>query len=131
MMGRRSYVRPMDGWWKRDPFFVRYMAREATAVFVVVYAVILLVGIARLGQGEAAFEAWNASVRSAPALALHTLLLAAFLYHTFTWFQIMPKTMPPIMLAGRKLPPHIITGLGLAASVAASALLFIAVKALA
>ena len=44
----RTYVRPMDGWWRRDPFFVRYMAREATAVFVVVYALILLAGVIRL-----------------------------------------------------------------------------------
>ena len=27
----RPYVRPMAGWWKRDPFFMRYMARELTA----------------------------------------------------------------------------------------------------
>jgi len=29
---RRPYVRPMKGWWKRDPFFVRYMWREVTAL---------------------------------------------------------------------------------------------------
>ena len=29
---RRPYVRPMQGWWRRDPFFMRYMLREATAV---------------------------------------------------------------------------------------------------
>ncbi|MBC8023292.1 MAG: fumarate reductase subunit C [Burkholderiales bacterium] len=131
MMGRRTYVRPMDGWWKRDPFFVRYMAREATAIFVVVYAVTLLAGIARLSQGEASFDAWVAHLRSATSVALHVLLLAVFLYHTLTWFQIMPKTMPPVVIAGRKLVPGTITALGLAASAAASLVLFLGLKAIA
>ena len=30
--GRKPYVRPMAGWWKRDPFFVAYMIRETTAL---------------------------------------------------------------------------------------------------
>ena len=30
MSNRRPYVRSMDGWWKRDAYFVRYMAREVT-----------------------------------------------------------------------------------------------------
>lgn len=131
MMGRRTYVRPMDGWWKRDPFFVRYMAREATAIFVVVYAVTLLAGIARLSQGEASFDAWVAHLRSATSVALHVLLLAVFLYHTLTWFQIMPKTMPPVVIAGHKLVPGTITALGLAASAAASLVLFLGLKAIA
>ena len=28
---RPAYVRPMNGWWRRDPYFLVYMAREATA----------------------------------------------------------------------------------------------------
>jgi fumarate reductase subunit C len=31
---RTAYLRPMRGWWRRDPFFVRYMVREATALAV-------------------------------------------------------------------------------------------------
>lgn len=128
---RRTYLRPMDGWWRRDPFFIRYMAREATAIFVVIYAGVLLVSVLRLAQGEAAFDDWVASLRSGPAIGLHVILLAAFVYHTITWFLIMPKTLPPIGVAGRKLTPAMITGGGLAASVALSAALFLLVKALA
>jgi fumarate reductase subunit C len=128
---RRTYVRPMDGWWRRDPFFIRYMAREATAIFVVIYAVILLVSVLRLAQGEASFDDWVANLRGGTAIALHIILLVAFVYHTITWFAIMPKTMPPIVVAGKKLSPGTITGLGLAASAVLSAGLFLAVKALA
>jgi succinate dehydrogenase subunit C len=51
---RRPYVRSMRGWWKRDPFFVRYMVRESTALAVAAYSVVLAVGVVRLAQGEAA-----------------------------------------------------------------------------
>jgi fumarate reductase subunit C len=44
------------------------------------------------------------------------------MYHTYSWFEIMPKTMPPVVVGGKKLAPGTITGLGLAAAVAASAL---------
>ena len=131
MATRRTYLRPMGGWWRRDPFFIRYMAREATAVFVVIYALLLLAGVVRLAQGEASFDRWVTFLRSPASIVLHAALLAAFVYHTITWFAIMPKTMPPIAVAGHKLAPAAITGLGLAASVILSAAVFVFVKVLA
>ena len=114
MAMRRTFRRAMKGWWRRDPYFLRYMAREATAPFVAVYALVLLVGIARLAQGQAAWEAWLEGLRSPAMLTLHAVLVAAFLYHTLTWFLIMPKTLPPIALMGRKLGPVAITSSGIA-----------------
>ena len=128
---RRTWVRPMAGWWKGNPFFVRYMAREVTALFVAAYALILLAGLARLSQGPAAFEDWLDGLRSPLSIAFHLLLLAIFLYHTWSWFRIMPKTMPPVVIGGRTLSAATITGLGLAASAVASFGLLALVKALA
>jgi fumarate reductase subunit C len=116
MSARRTYMRPMDGWWRRDPFFVRYMAREATAVLVVVYALVLLVGLVRLSQGQAAWEGWLNALKSPASIALHLVLLAVFLYHTWSWFRIMPKTMPLILPDGKRLSPAVVTGTGLAAA---------------
>jgi fumarate reductase subunit C len=130
-MPRRPYVRAMDGWWKRDPYFLRYMAREATAVFVVIYALVLLAGLLQLSRGEAPYASWLAALRSPASIALHAVLLAAFAYHTYTWFEIMPKTMPPIVVAGRRLAPGTITALGIAASLVLSAALFLVARALA
>ena len=53
---RRPYARSMGGWWKRDPYFIRYLAMEATSVLVAVYALILLIGLYRLSQGELAYN---------------------------------------------------------------------------
>jgi fumarate reductase subunit C len=97
---------------------------------VVIYAMVLLVGVLRLAQGEDSFDDWVASLRGGTAIALHVIVLVAFVYHTITWFSIMPKTMPPIVIAGKKLSAALITGLGLVASVALSAGLFLVVRAL-
>ena len=49
MSKRRPYVRSMDGWWKKNPYYVEYMVHEGTALFVAAYAITLLVGLIRLG----------------------------------------------------------------------------------
>ena len=121
---RKPYVRPMQGWWKRDPFFLRYMLREGTALAVLVYAVVLCVGVVRLAQGEAAWNGWLAALRSPWSVLLHAVLLAAMLVHAKSWFEIMPKTLPMIFVGGRRVPAATVTRLGWAATLAASAVLF-------
>ena len=130
-MGRRTYVRPMDGWWRRDPFFLVYMAREATSIFVVAYSLILLYTLLRLAEGQASFERWVVVLRSPAMVLMHVVLVIVFVYHTFSWFAIMPKTMAPVVVAGRKVPACAITGAGFVASLVASAILFIALQAFA
>lgn len=123
---RGPYVRPMTSWWKRDPYFVRYMWREATAIGVFVYAVVLTLGLIRLGQGEAAWSGWLTSLRSPWALLLHGVLLACMLLHAKSWFEIMPKTMPALHLGGQRVAATTITRTGWAAAVAATVLLLAA-----
>ena len=131
MAFRRTYVRSMDGWWRRDPFFVRYMAREVTSIFVVIYAMILLAGVIRLSQGEAAFGEWLDGVASPWSVAFHVFLFAVFAYHTWSWFRIMPKTMPPIAIGGRRVAGSTITALGIAAAIVASLAFYVLVRVLA
>ena len=124
---RRPYVRPMQGWWRRDPFFVRYMVREVTAVAVAVYALILMAGVVCLAQGALTWNLWLAAMRSPWSLLLHGVLLYAMLVHAKSWFEIMPKTMPMIVIGGRRVGAATITRSGWAATVVASiALLTIA-----
>lgn len=121
---RRPYVRSMKGWWRRDPFFVRYMVREVTAVAVLVYAIVLAVGVVRLAQGEAAWNGWLQALRSPASLLLHVVLLVSMAVHAKSWFDIMPKTMPMIIVGGRRLAASTITRAGYAATVVASIVLF-------
>ena len=117
----RAYVRPMRGWWRRNPFFVRYMAREATAVAVAVYAIALTTGVVRLAQGEAAWNGWLEALRSTWSLLMHLALLAAMVVHAKSWFEIMPKTMPMIRIGGRRLAAATITRAGWCATTAVCA----------
>jgi fumarate reductase subunit C len=124
VQGRRPYKRSMKGWWRRDPFFVRYMIREVTAVIVAAYAIVLLVGVVALSRGEAAWSGWLAAMRTPLSVVLHVLMLLAMIYHTWSWFEIMPKTMPALRIGGKRVAPATIIGAGLVAAVIASLVLF-------
>lgn len=124
MNKRRPYVRPMTGWWRKNPFFVEYMIHEGTAFFVAAYAVALLCGLLRLAEGEAAWNGWQESLKSPPAIAFHIVTLLMICYHSWTWFKIMPRTMPPITIGDQRLSGSVITGIGLAAVAVASLVLF-------
>ena len=128
--GRRPYMRPMQGWWRRNTFYVEYMLHEATAVFVAAYAVVLLVGLVRLAQGAAAWNAWLAALRSPWSVGFHVLVLAAVCYHAWTWFQIMPRTLPPVVIKGKRLPASAITRGGLAAVAIVTLMVFFLVREL-
>ena len=119
---RTGYVRPMQGWWRRDPFFVRYMVREVTALAVLVYAIILMFGVLRLSQGEAAFNGWLAALRSPGSILLHLVLLVSFAVHAKSWFDIMPKTMAMMFVGGKRVEGATITRTGYAVTIVATVL---------
>lgn len=113
---RRPYIRSMNGWWKRDPYFKRYLAMEATSILVAVYALILLVGLFRLSQGEAAYNGWLEALKNPLSVGLHVVILLVFIYHSWSWFKIMPKTLPTFYFRGEKVPQAVITWIGVAVS---------------
>ncbi len=124
MSARRHYVRPMTGWWRRNPFFVRYMVREATALSVALYAVVLLAGTMCLARGAAAWNAWLALLHTPASILLHLLMLVAMIYHAYSWFEIMPKTLPALFIGGRRVAGATITRLGLSTAALAALVTF-------
>ena len=117
MSKRRPYVRSMDGWWKKNPYYVEYMVHEGTALFVAAYALTLLVGLVRLSQGEAAWNGWLDAMKSPLAVVFHLALLVAIAYHAFTWFKLFPLTMPPVVVGGKKVAPDVIVRSGFTAAI--------------
>ena len=69
------------------------MVREFTSVFVGAYVVIFLMMIRRLNEGQAAYEAFLASLQSPLAIVFHMVALAFAVFHTVTWFHLTPKAM--------------------------------------
>ena len=94
----RSYTRTVSGWWwwKRGAFYRWYMLRELSSVFITAYALVLLWGLATLVGGQAAYQGWLQTMASPVAIAFHAVTLALVVYHAWTWFKIMPKTLAPL-----------------------------------
>ena len=124
----KTYVRPMAGWWRRNPFYVWYVAREASCVFITLYALVVLTGLLRLYQGKSQFDAWRESLAGPLSIAFHIAALAFVLYHSWTWFKVMPKTLPFVRLGGRRVPDRLIVVSGVVATVLVSIALFWAVR---
>jgi fumarate reductase subunit C len=110
----------MNGWWKKNPWYVEYMIHEGTALFVAAYAITLLVGLVRLGQGEAAWNGWLEAMKSPLSLVCHLVFLVAIAYHAYTWFKLFPLTMPPIVVNGKRVEPGVVVGSGWTAAVVAA-----------
>jgi fumarate reductase subunit C len=123
----RTHRRPMAGWWRKNPFYLWYMLREASCVFIVGYALWLLCGVLHAVQGRAAYARWRALLDQPLSIALHAVTLAIVLYHAWTWFKVMPKTLPFVRVGGKRVADSTIVGTGVAAAAVLSALLFVVV----
>ena len=123
----RAYVRPMRGWWRRNPYYRGYIVREASAFFVAAYALVLLTGLWRLAQGRAAYDGWRAALATPWAIAFHAVALVLIAYHAWTWFAVMPKTMPFVRVGGRRVSDGAIVGAGAVVAVCAEIALFVAI----
>lgn len=110
-MSRRPFVRevPRHSWFFRHPRYLRYMAREVTCLFIGGYTILLLVGLMRLAEGRAAWEAFLAALRGPASIVLHALALAFALYNTVTWFNVTPKALP-LQVGEEFLPDAVMTG---------------------
>ncbi|MDP6430003.1 MAG: hypothetical protein QF393_18465 [Rhodospirillales bacterium] len=125
-MSAKPYIRNPRrySWWLAQGRYLRYMAREITSLFIGASSAVLVVGLARLADGRAAWEAYLAALQSPLGVAFHTAAFLFALYHTVTWFNVTPKAMP-IEVAGRRLPGAAIAGAHYAGWVVVSAALLI------
>lgn len=113
---RKPYRRSTAQWWKRDPFFMAYMGRELTALGVLAYSITLAVGLWRLSQGPVAWAAYVSALQSPLSLLWHGLLLLCMMVHAWSWFVIMPKTMPALRWRGQPVPQICVTWTATAAA---------------
>jgi len=123
-----TYRRPMGAWWRRNPHYGWYMLRELTCVFVSAYGLVLLVGLVRLAQGRAAYEAWRASLDTPAAVAFHAVTLVLMAYHAVTWIAVMPKSLPLLRVGDLRIGDRAVIAAAAMASLALSAALFLAVR---
>jgi fumarate reductase subunit C len=85
------------------------MLREASAVFIGAYMLLLIVGLLRLSQGPAAYDSFLNAILSSTGVVLSLITFVFALYHSVTWFAVAPKAMP-LRMRGKAVPPAIIIG---------------------
>ena len=94
MSKRKPYVRPMTAtWWLSNPFYIRYMLREATCLFVGGYSLTLLCGLYALKQGPYVWAAYLQLLASPLALLLHSLALLMALFSAVALAFILSDRM--------------------------------------
>jgi fumarate reductase subunit C len=109
-MSRRPYVRDARWEWiTRHPRYLRYLAREFSCLFIGAYGFLMVVGLARLAEGPAAWQAFLDALKSPLSIAFHVLALGFAAYHSLTWFNLTPKALP-VQLGERFLPDGVISG---------------------
>jgi len=111
---RHSAAQPA-GWWAHPPYLA-YTVRELTGVGIALYSAVLFAGLVALWRGPDAYASYTQWLAGPWSLLLHLLLLAVMLWHVVTWFQILPKTMPKLILNGRPVAQGRITAVALASA---------------
>jgi len=108
----KPYIRPWSPmWWTERPAYKRFMVREATSVFVLLYLCLFLAVLAKLRpDNEAGFAACMEALKNPFWYLFHILCLAGAVYHSVTWFNLTPKAMPKkaTKFGENDIPPHIL-----------------------
>ena len=126
-----QYKRPMTRtWWLRNRRYTLFMLRELTAILILAFVVLYLVQIARLGSGQASYDAFLQLMESPLWIALHVLFLLGALLHSATWvLMLVPRAMPEFVL-GMRVPQVAIAAGGLAAWIVVSVIIILAFRGL-
>lgn len=109
----KSYRKPYTPkveftWWTKVPYLTRYMLREGTCVMALFVCCELLLGIFLFAmcnlvdnptEADVAPYLWwvNSFVGNPLVMLLNLAALGATLFHTVTWFALMPKSMRVFM----------------------------------
>jgi fumarate reductase subunit C len=107
---RHAYRRRVSTWWwlERWPYFA-FVMREMTSVFVAWSVLWLLLLLRAAGEGEVRYRAFFAWSASPLILVLNGVTVVLLVYHTITWFNLVPQVMVVRLRQGR-LPGAVLAG---------------------
>lgn len=109
MSKRNTYIRPMKAnWWIQNPWFIRYMLREATSILVLLFCLQLFLAVRAIATSQSHWTDFLTWLQSPVSMIFHGVCLLAALLHTISWFNLAPKTMD-IRIRGRKIDDSLVT----------------------
>lgn len=94
-------------WWLRNRKYFLFMLREFSSLFVAIFAVIYALGVFRVAQGKASYDAFVDGLSSPLSRVLSVLILLFSIYHTVTWFQSVGKIMV-LRVGGKEVSPRLV-----------------------
>ena len=94
-------------WWLQKRNYFLFMVRELSAVFVGLFALISLVGVYRLSQGEDTYQLYLSALQTPAARVLFVVILLFSLYHTLTWIHLTPMIMV-VRIGSKTVPPALV-----------------------
>lgn len=108
--GLKMYRRPMSFWWwlERRAYF-KFVVRELTCLFVGVFAVLTLLQVQAVADGPEAYAAFTAMLSSPACIAFSTVAFLFVLFHSLTWFPLVPTTIV-LRVGERRVPNSVIAG---------------------
>ncbi|WP_428240125.1 fumarate reductase subunit C [Gynuella sp.] len=124
-MNRKPYIQKQpSNWWVKNPFYRFYMLREATAIPLFLYSILLMAGVFALTKGEEAFISWVMAMKSPVMVLFHLIAFAAAMLHAYTFFDMVPKVMV-IRLGDKQVPGSTLKALHWVAFAVCTVVLFI------
>lgn len=107
-MNPYTYSVPATWWLKKRVYFF-FILRELTSVFIAAYLMLVLVLLHKISVGRLAYEDYVQLLANPGMITFHIIALVAALYHTFTWFSLVPNIM--IVRVNRtRVPKSIVSG---------------------
>lgn len=114
-----------SNWWLKNPAYRFYMLREATALPLMLYVLLLISGVFSVAKGEAAFLQWVEMLRSPWFVLFHCIAGAALVLHIVTWFALVPKILV-LRAKGVELPGTALTAAHWCGAVGSTVLIVVA-----
>jgi fumarate reductase subunit C len=100
----RTYRRPVSTWWwvRKRTYFV-FVMRELSSIFIAWFVAFLLLLVAAVGRGEAAYQGFLDFAANPLVVAVNAVTFGFVVLHAVTWFSLTPKAMD-VRLGGRPAP---------------------------
>jgi fumarate reductase subunit C len=96
-------------WWLWRWAYLKFILRELSSVFVAYVVVLILLQLHALRQGQDAYAAFQAWLKTPWVLALNAVSLFFVVFHTVTWFNLAPRAMV-VRMRGKRLPDRLVAG---------------------
>lgn len=109
-------------WWLWRGYYLKFVLREISSVFVAWFVVLTLLQIRALAGGPETYARFADWLKSPLLLAANLVSFLFVLYHAVTWFNLAPTALV-VRIRGKRLPDYVIAGSNYAAWVVATGVL--------